>query len=138
MTAKAACGAHAVELLREREPVLAAEVDVDQRHVGMQIFVIPKRLSAIGCLTDYADSRALEHGARGVAKIGAVVNDQTAHIATRGNTQFSASQMSIIIAFPLAGTPAAEPRPKAHVSPLSQNCLAQAIIEGPFCVEEAR
>jgi thiamine monophosphate synthase len=71
----------------------------------MQVFVIPKRLSAIGRLTDNADSRALEHGARGVAKFSAVINDQTAHTAARRNTQFSASQMSTTIAFPLAGTP---------------------------------
>ena len=72
-----------VELLGEREPVLPAKVDVDQRYVGVQAFVIPKRLSAISRLTDNADSRALEHGAHGVAKLGAVVNDQTAHIAAR-------------------------------------------------------
>src|SRR6478735_8042868 len=113
------------------------ETGVDHRDVGVKILVILQCLSAIGCL-DYADSRPLEHCARGIAEIGAIVNDQTAHVATSGNTHFSASQMSTIIAFPLPRTSAAKPRPKVRLSRLSQNCLATAIIEGPFCVEEAR
>src|SRR5262245_21177383 len=104
----------------------------------MQVFVIPKRLSAIRGLTDYADSRTLEHGARGVTKIRAVVNYQTAHIATHGNTHSSASQMSSNMTFRLAGTRAVETRWNANVSPASQNRLAPAIIEGAFGVEEAR
>src|SRR5258705_13699731 len=86
----------------------------------MQIFVTRQRLSAIRRRTDNADSRTLEHGARGVAKIRAVVNDQTAQIATRGNTHPSPSQTSAIIAFPLAGTPAARPRQGAFLAALTE------------------
>ena len=64
--------------LDDLEPVFSAQVHIDEDDVGTQLGVTPKSLIAIGGGTDNAETRALEHGARGVAKIGAVVNDYAA------------------------------------------------------------
>jgi hypothetical protein len=79
-------GVVAIKLLGEFESALGAQVDVYQRDVGVQFPVKPQRFSAIGRHTDNGDPRALEHRDRGVAKFRAVVNDQAAHVATRGNS----------------------------------------------------
>ena len=75
-----------MKLFGELEAALRAQVDIDKRDVWVQILVKPKRLSAIGCHTDDADTRTCEKRARSVAEISAVINDQTAHGATRGRT----------------------------------------------------
>ena len=79
-----ACGARTIELFGELESIFAAKVDVDQRDIWMEILVKPKRLSAIACLTDNAYAGPLEHRACGIAEFRAVVNDQAAHVGSRG------------------------------------------------------
>ena len=81
------CRRRAMKPLGEFEAALGAQRDVYQRDVGVQFTVKPQRFSTIGRHTDNADPRAFEHRARGVAKFRAVVNDQAAHAATRGNSQ---------------------------------------------------
>src|SRR5215217_8896392 len=106
----------------ELESVFGAKVHVDQGHVGVQILVTPKRLSAIGRQSDHIDSRATEHRARGVAKISAVIDYQATHVALRANTLVQRRRSHVACAFPLTG------------SLLSIVRRAWAINIGPSCV----
>lgn len=68
-----------MQLLDDVESTLAVQLDVDERDVGAQIGVAGQRLLRTACDADDVDSGALEDVGRGVAEIGTVVDDQTAH-----------------------------------------------------------
>ena len=76
-----------MKLFGDIETALNPQVNVYQCDIRVQLLVKGKRFSAIGGRTDDADPRACKQGARRVAEISAVINDQTAHRATHGRTQ---------------------------------------------------
>ena len=91
------------ELDGEIESALGAEVDVHQGEVGPQLTILGKRFDTVAGDPYDRDTRALEHAARGIAEVGAVIDDQTAHGRRPEHHMNRVLQNGHPVALPVAG-----------------------------------
>jgi hypothetical protein len=71
----------AVQPPGELQAALAAEVDVQQGHIRLELLGALERIGAVGRHADDADALPLQEAAGGVQEPGAVVDDEAAHHA---------------------------------------------------------
>ena len=91
----AAAGVHLrTDLSRVAEPVLLAEIDVNERDIRSQRFHKTEGVVAARTDADDGDALLLEESTGGVEEVGAVVDDQTAERPSRGCEQRSWSNRS--------------------------------------------